>query len=246
MSVERAAIVTGASSGIGLAIARVLGEEGFAMTLAARRPEKLEDATKGLADEGFDVQAVAANVASEEDVKKVVDAHRERYERLDVLVNNAGVGIGAAVGEIDTKRLDMQLDINIRSIILFYRECDAMLRAAGAQHKRAIVVNTASIAGKHGEAWLSVYSATKHAVVGWSDSMNRELATSGIRSTALCPAFVDTPMTDFVKGQVAAEDMIRPEDIAESVRYLLKVSPACLVPEIMFIRPGDTLASNGP
>jgi len=241
MSVERAAIVTGASSGIGLAIARVLGQEGFAITVAARRPEKLDGAAKGLTEEGFDVHAVAANVAEEADIKKVVDAHRERYGRLDVLVNNAGVGVGAPVGEIDTKRLDMQLDINLRSIVLFYRECMPMLKAAGAQHKRAIVVNTASIAGKHGQAWLSVYSATKHAVVGWSDSMNRELATEGIRSTALCPAFVDTPMTDFAKAQVPAEEMIRPEDIAESVRYLLKVSPACLVPEIMFIRPGDSL-----
>ncbi|HTU79481.1 MAG TPA: SDR family oxidoreductase [Solirubrobacteraceae bacterium] len=241
MSVEHAAIVTGASSGIGLAIARVLGEEGYAMTMAARRAEKLEGAAKGLADEGFDVQAVAANVAEEAEIKKVVDAHRERYERLDVLVNNAGVGIGAPAGKIETKRLDMQIDINLRSIILFYRECVEMLRAAGAEHKRAIVVNTASIAGKHGQAWLSVYSATKHAVVGWSNSMNSELATEGIRSTALCPAFVDTPMTDFVKGQVAAEEMIRPQDIAESVRYLLKTSPACVVPEIMFIRPGDPL-----
>jgi NAD(P)-dependent dehydrogenase (short-subunit alcohol dehydrogenase family) len=241
MAVERAAIVTGASSGIGLAIARVLGEEGFAVTMAARRPEKLDGAAEGLAGEGYEVHAVAADVSDEAEIKKVVDAHRERYERLDVLVNNAGVGIGATVGEIDTKRLDMQLDINIRSIVLFYRECMPLLKAAGALHKRAIVVNTASIAGKHGEAWLSVYSATKHAVVGWTDSMNRELATEGIRSTALCPAFVDTPMTDFVKGQVPAEEMIRPEDIAEAVRYLLKVSPACLVPEMMFIRPGDSL-----
>jgi len=241
MSVERAAIVTGASSGIGLAIARVLGEEGFGVTMAARRADKLDGAVEGLAADGFDVHAVAGNVADEADIKKVVDAHRERYGRLDVLVNNAGVGIGSAVAEIDTKRLDMQLDINIRSIVIFYRECMEMLKTAGALHKRAIVVNTASIAGKHGEAWLSVYSATKHAVVGWTDSMNRELATDGIRSTSLCPAFVDTPMTDFVKGQVAAEEMIRPEDIAESVRFLLKTSPACVVPEIMFIRPGDAL-----
>jgi NAD(P)-dependent dehydrogenase (short-subunit alcohol dehydrogenase family) len=239
MSVERAAIVTGASSGIGLAIARMLGEEGYGVTMAARRAEKLDGAVAGLAADGFDVHAVAANVSDEAEIKKVVDAHSERYGRLDVLVNNAGVGMGAAVDEIETKRLDMQLDINIRSIVLFYRECMPMLKTAGALHKRALVVNTASIAGKHGEAWLSVYSATKHAVVGWTDSMNRELATAGIRSTSLCPAFVDTPMTDFVKGQVAAEEMIRPEDISESVRFLLKTSPACVVPEIMFIRPGD-------
>jgi NAD(P)-dependent dehydrogenase (short-subunit alcohol dehydrogenase family) len=241
MAAARAAIVTGASSGIGLAISKVLAQEGFALTMAARRPEKLDAAVEGLAGEGFDVHAVAANVADEEEIQKVVEAHRERYGRLDVLVNNAGVGVGAQVGEIQTKRLDMQLDINLRSIILFYRECMTMLSEAAAEHRNAFVVNTSSISGKHGEAWLSVYSASKHGVVGWTEAMNKELGGQGIKSTALCPAFVDTPMTDFVKGQVAPEDMIRPEDIAESVRFLLRVSPACVVPEIMFVRPGEAI-----
>jgi NAD(P)-dependent dehydrogenase (short-subunit alcohol dehydrogenase family) len=238
---QRAALVTGASSGIGLAIARMLGEEGFGITMAARRPEKLEGAAKGMADDGFDVHPIAANVAEEPEIQRVVSAHKERYGRLDVLVNNAGVGIGAQLGEIQTKRLDMQLDINLRSIIIFYRECLPMLSAAGTEHRNALVVNTSSIAGKRGEGWLSVYAASKHGVIGWTESMNRELAPQGIKSTALCPAFVDTPMTDFVKEQVPAEEMIRPEDVAESVRYLLRTSPACVVPEIMFIRPGDAL-----
>ena len=236
---DRAAIVTGASSGIGLAIARMLGQEGFAMTLAARRPEKLQEAADRLAAEGFELQAVPGNVSDEADIQRVVSSHRERYGRLDVLVNNAGVGFGAIVGEIQTKRLDMQLDINIRSIVLFYRESLEMLKAAAAEHRNALVVNTASIAGKRGVGWTSVYSATKHAVVGWTEAMNSELGGEGIKSTALCPAFVDTPMTDYVKEHVKPEDMIRPEDIAEAVRYLLKVSPACIVPEMMFIRPGD-------
>jgi NAD(P)-dependent dehydrogenase (short-subunit alcohol dehydrogenase family) len=239
MSAERAAIVTGASSGIGLAIAQVLGQEGHKLTVAARRPEKLDGAAKQLADEGFDVQAVAANVADEDEIKKVVDAHRERYGRLDVLVNNAGVGVGAPVADMQTKRIDMQLDINLRSIFLFYRECVAMLREAAAEHKSALVVNTSSISGKHGEGWLSVYSATKHGVVGFTEALNKEIGSEGIKSTALCPAFVDTPMTDFVKEHVPPEEMIRPEDIAESVRFLLRVSPACVVPEIMFVRPGE-------
>jgi NAD(P)-dependent dehydrogenase (short-subunit alcohol dehydrogenase family) len=238
---ERAAIVTGASSGIGLAIARMLGEEGYGITMAARRPDKLDGAVAALAADGFDVHGVAANVSEESEVKKVVDTHKERYGRLDTLVNNAGVGIGASLGEIVTKRLDMQLDINIRSIILFYREALPLLLAAGEQHRNAVVVNTSSISGKHGVAWLSVYSATKHAVVGWTEAMNKELGEKGIKSTALCPAFVDTPMTDFVKGQVEPEQMIRPEDISESVRYLLRTSPACIVPEIQFFRPGDQL-----
>jgi NAD(P)-dependent dehydrogenase (short-subunit alcohol dehydrogenase family) len=236
---ERAAIVTGASSGIGLAVARMLGEEGFAVTMAARRAEKLDGAAAGLAADGFDVHAVAANLAEEAEIEKVVAAHRERYGRLDVLMNNAGVGVGAPVGEIQTKRLDMQLDINLRSIILFYRECLAMLQAAAAEHKNALVVNTASIAGKRGTGWLSVYAASKHGVVGWTEAMNNELGPQGIKSTALCPAFVDTPMTDFVKDSVAPEEMIQPQDIAQAVRYLLRVSPACVVPEMMFIRPGD-------
>jgi NAD(P)-dependent dehydrogenase (short-subunit alcohol dehydrogenase family) len=238
---DRAAIVTGASSGIGLAIAKMLGEEGYAMTLAARRPEKLRDAAAGLETAGYELQTIAANVSEEAEIERVVDAHRERYGRLDVLVNNAGVGVGAPVGEIETKRLDMQLDINLRSVVLFYREAVAMLEEAGAEHKNALVVNTASISGKRGEAWLSVYSAAKHGVVGWTEAMNKELGAKGIKSTALCPAFVDTPMTDFVKGHVPAEEMIRPQDIAEAVRYLLKVSPACVVPEMMFVRPGDSL-----
>jgi NAD(P)-dependent dehydrogenase (short-subunit alcohol dehydrogenase family) len=238
---KRAAIVTGASSGIGFAIARLLGEEGYGVTMAARRPDKLEAAAKTLADEGLDVSAVAGNMADEDDIKRVVAAHKDRYGRLDVLVNNAGVGIGAPIAETETKRLDMQLDVNIRSIVLFYRECSELLKAAGAEHKNALVVNTASIAGKHGQAWLSIYSATKHAVVGFTASMNRELAEAGIKSCALCPGFVDTNMTDFVKGQVAADEMIQPEDIAESVRFMLKLTPACIVPEIMFIRPGDGL-----
>jgi NAD(P)-dependent dehydrogenase (short-subunit alcohol dehydrogenase family) len=237
---DRAAIVTGASSGIGLAIAKVLGEEGYGVTMAARRSDKLDTAVAELVAEGFDVHGVAANVSEEEAIQHVVGAHRERYERLDVLVNNAGVGIGASVGEIQTKHLDMQLSINLRSIVIFYRECLSMLQAAAAEHASALVVNTSSITGKFGQGWTSVYSATKHGVVGWTEAMNNELAPQGIKSTALCPAFVDTPMTDFVKDSVAAEDMIQPQDIAESVRYLLKVSPACIVPEIMFIRPGDS------
>ena len=238
---ERAAIVTGASSGIGLAIARMLGEEGYGITVAARRPEKLTEAAQSLREAGIDLEEVAANMSSEEDIANVVSKHRDRFGRLDVLVNNAGVGIGGQIDDYATKRLDMQLDVNLRAIVLFYRECSELLRAAGSEHRNALVVNTASIAGKFGQAWTSVYSATKHGVVGWTEAMNKELSPQGIKSTALCPAFVDTPMTDFVKEHVPAGEMIRPTDIAEGVRFLLKVSPACIVPEMMFIRPGDSL-----
>lgn len=235
---EKAAIVTGGSSGIGFAIARMLLEEGFAVTLAARRPEKLQAAVEQLSADGDRVAHVAGNMASEEVVAQVVAEHRERFGRLDVLVNNAGVGVGATVGEIETKRLDMQLAVNLRSVILFYREAVSLLREAAGEHRNALVVNTSSISGKSGEPWLSVYSATKAGVVGFTQAMNKELGGDGIKSCALCPAFVDTPMTDFVKQNVAAADMIRAEDVAEAVRMLLRLSPACVIPEIIFEPPG--------
>ena len=235
---QRAAIVTGGSSGIGLEIARMLLQEGYGVTLAARRPEKLEQAVGDLAGDGREIVSVAGSMADEAVIRQVVSTHRERFGRLDVLVNNAGVGSGEPVGEIQTKRLDMQLEVNLRAVVLFYRECVELLRAAAAEHRAALVVNTASISGKAGEAWLSVYSATKAGVIGFTEAMNKELGQEGIKSCALCPAFVDTPMADFIKDSVAAQDMIRPQDIAEAVRMLLRVSPACLIPEIMFQRPG--------
>jgi NAD(P)-dependent dehydrogenase (short-subunit alcohol dehydrogenase family) len=238
---DRAAIVTGASSGIGLAIAEMLGEEGYGLTVAARRPEKLEAAAEGLAAKGYDVQQIAGNLGDEETIASVVSAHEERFGRCDVLVNNAGVGIGEVVDQLTTKKVDIQLNTNLRSIFFFYRQAMPMLRRAGEEHRNALVVNTASISGIRGEGWLSIYSATKHGVVGFTQAMNKELGGAGIKNTALCPAFVDTPMTDFVKEHVAAETMITTQDVAESVRYLLKTSPGCVIPEIRFEQPGGGL-----
>jgi NAD(P)-dependent dehydrogenase (short-subunit alcohol dehydrogenase family) len=240
---ERAALITGASGGIGLAIAAVLAEEGHALTLSARRPEKLEDAVAHLREAGHEVQTVAANVADEAELKAVFTAHEERYGRLDVLVNNAGVGIGAPMGEIQTKFLDMQLAVNLRSIILGTREGLPLLRKAGAEHRKALIVNTASIAGKTGQPWLSIYGATKAAVVNFSVATEREVGGEGIACTALAPAFVDTDMTEFVREAVPQEAMIRPSDIGEAVRYLVKLSPNCHIPEIVFTRPGEAVGA---
>jgi NAD(P)-dependent dehydrogenase (short-subunit alcohol dehydrogenase family) len=236
---ERAALITGASSGIGLAIARTLGEEGHALTVSARRPEKLEEATAGLRDDGFEVQAVAANMSDENDVISVFTAHKEKYGRLDALVNNAGVGIGAPMEQIQTKHLDMQLAVNLRALILGTREGLPLLREAGAEHGKALIVNTASIAGKGGQAWLSIYAATKAAVINFTQSTHREAGDAGVQCTALAPGFVDTPMTEFAKGQVPAEAMIQPSDLGEAVRFLLHTSRNCHVPEIVFTRPGE-------
>ena len=236
---SRAALVTGGSSGIGFAIARALAQDGYGVTVNGRRPDKLDAAVEELKSENLDVQGVQANVADEDEIKRLVGAHKEKYGRLDVLINNAGLGIGAPIADAVTKKLDMQLNVNLRGVYLVLRECIPMLKEAGAEHQKALVVNTASIAGKFGQGWLSMYSATKFAVVGLSQAAHKELAGDGIQVTAFCPGFVATPMTDWTEGQVSKDEMILPEDIAEAVRFLLRTSPACIVPEIQFIRPGD-------
>jgi short-subunit dehydrogenase len=238
---DRAAIVTGASRGIGLALAEALIDEGYGVTLTARKPDTLERAADDLRARGAEVEHLAANVADEEAVQAVVARHRERFGRLDVLVNNAGVGIGAAADEHRTKFVDMQIDVNLRAIVLFYRECAELLRAGGAEHRNALVVNMASFAGKSPQPWLSVYSATKAAVVAYTTAMNKELNAAGVKSVAFCPGFVDTDMTEFVKQSVPAEEMLRTSDVVEALRFLLRLSPNCVIPEIVFQRPGEGL-----
>ena len=237
----RAALITGGSSGIGLAIARALGEDGYGITLSARRPDKLEQAAETLRGEGIDIEAAPANMAEEGDIAALVERHRQRYGRLDVLVNNAGVGIGGPIADHPTKSLDMQLAVNLRAVYLTTRDCLPMLKQAGAEHRKALIANTASIAGKSGQGWLAAYSATKAGVVGFTQALHKEHAGDGIQATALCPGFVDTAMTDWVKESVPPEQMIQPSDIAEAVRYLLRTSPACIVPELQFVRPGEGL-----
>jgi NAD(P)-dependent dehydrogenase (short-subunit alcohol dehydrogenase family) len=237
---DRAALVTGGSSGIGLAIARALGQDGYGITLSARRPDKLEAAAQSLRDEGLDVHAVPANMADEEEISKLAESHRERFGRLDVLVNNAGIGIGNAVADTPTKKLDLQLDVNLRAVYLMARECLPLLKEAGAEHGKALIVNTASMAGKRGQGWLSAYSATKFGVVGLSQGLHKEVSGEGIQVTALCPGFVATDMTDWIEDQIPKDEMIQPEDIAEAVRFVLRTSPHCVVPEVQFVRPGDS------
>jgi len=236
---DRAAIVTGASRGIGFAIAETLGAEGYGLTITARKPDTLEQAAERLRSKSYEVEHVAANMADEDAIRQVVDRHRKRFGRLDVLVNNAGVGIGATANEHQTKYVDIQLDVNVRAIVLFYREAAEMLRAAGAEHRNALVVNMASFAGKSPQPWLSVYSASKAAVIAYTRAMNKELNDDGVKSVAFCPGFVDTDMSDFIKSSVPAEEMLKTSDITEALRFLLRVSPMCVVPEIVFQRPGE-------
>jgi NAD(P)-dependent dehydrogenase (short-subunit alcohol dehydrogenase family) len=230
----KSAIVTGGSSGIGLSIAGVLVEDGFGVTLVARRPARLEAAAAEL---GGDILTVPAQLGDADAADRVVAAHAERFGGLDVLVNNAGVGVSAPIEDMTDNRVALQMDVNLLSVIRFYRAVVPLLRAAGA----GLVVNTASASGKSPEALLSVYSATKAAVIAFTHAMNKELGDEGIKSCALCPGFVDTPLIEYAHDQVPPEEMIKPQDVAEIVRALLRLSPYCVVPEVDFQRPGGRI-----
>ena len=221
---DRAALVTGGSSGIGFAIASMLHENGFALTLAARTKAKVE-----VAAETLGAHPVAADVANEEDCRRLVDEHRERHGRLDVLVNSAGVGIAGPVDELAFKHIDLQLNVNLRGTILVTAAALPMLRES-----RGLIVNMASIAGTSPSAQLSVYGATKAGVINFTSSLNRSEEKHGVRATALSPGFVDTPMTSW--APVPPERMIRPEDCAEVVRALLRLSPYARLPHVVVER----------
>ncbi len=218
---ERAALVTGGSSGIGLAIARVLKDEGFDLTLVSRRAEKVEAAAAELG-----ATAIAADVSNVEDCERLVAEHRERHGRLDMLVNSAGVGIAGTVDSLPAKHFDLQLGVNLRGLFLVTQAAIPLLRES-----RGWIVNLASIAGTLPTPGLATYGATKAAVISLTRSLNEELDEAGVRACAICPAFVDTPMAEW--SGIPADEMIRPEDCAEVVRMLLRLGPHARVPQVV-------------
>src|SRR6266700_7590937 len=224
---DRAALVTGGSSGIGLAIARMLRDEGYALTLASRRREKVEAAAEELG-----AVAIAADVGDAEACERLVAEHRERFGRLDILVNSAGIGIGGRVEDLPVKSLDLQLAVNLRGLFLVTQAAIPLLRES-----KGWVVNLASIAGPLPTPGLATYGATKAAVISLTRSLNGELDADGVRAIAICPGFVDTPMAQW--SGIEPDEMIRPEDCAEIVRMCLRLSPTARIPQVVIERMGS-------
>lgn len=221
------ALVTGGSSGIGLAIARMLREEGFDLTLASRTKEKIEAAAAEIG-----AHAVAADMGSEEDCIRAVAEHNERFGGMNVLVNSAGIGIAGTVESVQAKHIDLQLGINLRGLLLVTRESIPLLKESGGW-----IVNLASIAGTTATPGLTVYGATKAAVIAVTRSQNAELDGDGVRSIAICPGFVDTPMAEW--SGIPSGEMIQPEDCAEIVRMCLRLSPHARIPQVIVERVGS-------
>jgi NAD(P)-dependent dehydrogenase (short-subunit alcohol dehydrogenase family) len=222
------ALVTGGSSGIGLAIAKMLREDGYAVTLVSRTAEKVEAAAGEL-----DAVAVAADVSKAEDCARIVEEHVAREGGLDVLVNSAGVGIAARVEDAQLKHIDRQLNINLRGLVLVTQAAIPHLRET-----KGWIVNLASIAGTQPVPILPIYAATKAAVISITHSLNADLDDDGVRAIAICPGFVDTPMADY--SGLQRDEMIRPADCAEVVRMCLRLSPRARVPQVVIERVGSS------
>jgi NAD(P)-dependent dehydrogenase (short-subunit alcohol dehydrogenase family) len=225
---DRAALITGGSSGIGLAIARMLRDEGFGLTLASRRAEKVQAAAEELG-----ATAVAADVGDAADCERLVAEHREQFGRLDILVNSAGIGIAGNVENLPARHFDLQLGVNLRGLFLVTQAAIPLLRES-----KGWIVNLASIAGTLPTPGLATYGATKAAVISLTRSLNEELDADGVRAVAICPGFVATPMTQW--SGLPDDEMIQPEDCAEVVRMLLRLSSRARVPQVVIERAGST------
>lgn len=207
---NRVALVTGATSGIGLAAVRQLAAGGHRVFLCARNKESVADTVAQLRAEGLDVDGTTADVRAGEDISALVRAAVDRFGPIDVLVNNAGRSGGGITAEVPDELWFDVIATNLHSVFLVTRE---VLTAGGMRERgRGRIINIASTAGKQGVVLGAPYSASKHGVVGFTKALGNELAPTGITVNAVCPGYVETPMAQRVRaGYAAAYDTTEDE-----------------------------------
>ena len=203
--ISRVAIVTGATSGIGLAVARDLGAAGHRVFLCARTADAVDRTVKQLQADGYDVDGTTCDVRSPAEAAAFVTAAVHRYGPVDTLVNNAGRSGGGVTADLSDELWFDVMNTNLNSVFLMTR---AALNEVGMRHRnRGRIINIASTAGKQGVVLGAPYSASKHGVVGFTKALGNELAKTGITVNAVCPGYVETPMAERVRqGYAAAWD----------------------------------------
>jgi 3-oxoacyl-[acyl-carrier protein] reductase len=236
------ALVTGASRGIGRAIAGRLAAAGFNLTLSGRHPGPLEEVARGLSRIGAETEIVQADMAAEEDVRRLAHSHAKRFGDMDMLVLSAGYGANGPIAGYPVHRFDRQVAVNLRAPFVLVQECLPSLRRAAASRpeRGARIVAIASLTGMAAEPGLAAYAATKAALISLCQSINAEESASGITATAISPGYVDTEMSSWVRDRISPADMIEPDDIAELAAALSRLSARAVIPNIMVARRGDT------
>jgi len=201
----RVAVVTGATSGIGLASARLLASQNHRVFIGARSADNIAATVKELQAEGLDVDGAVVDVRDTASVDAFVQAAVDRFGTVDVVVNNAGRSGGGPTADITDELWQDVIETNLNSV---FRVTRAVLGIGGMRHKdRGRIINIASTAGKQGVVLGAPYSASKHGVVGFTKALGNELAPTGITVNAVCPGYVETPMAQKVRqGYAAAYD----------------------------------------
>ncbi|MEW2635802.1 3-oxoacyl-ACP reductase FabG [Streptomyces sp. NPDC048389] len=252
---QRVALVSGATSGIGLAVARLLARQGHRVFIGARDPENVATTVKELRAEGLEADGTTLDVRSPLSIDAFVTAAVDRYDTVDVLVNNAGRSGGGVTADIDDELWYDVVETNLNSV---FRLTRAVLNTGGMRHKnRGRIISIASTAGKQGVVLGAPYSASKHGVVGFTKALGNELAPTGITVNAVCPGYVETPMAQRVRAGYAAaydttEDAIlekfqakiplgrysTPEEVAGLVGYLASDTAASITAQALNVCGG--------
>ena len=225
---NRVAIVTGANRGIGKALALGLAADGFNVATMARNVNDLKPVAR---EAGLDESRFLPIALDLSDTSSIINAVRNippEFGRIEVLVNNAGMGV---VGTLDVKfdTLESLLAVNLTGpFLLLQQVVPIMLKG-----RSGTIINVASRAGKVGFAGCGAYGASKFGLVGLSESLYRELAPHGIKVTALCPSWVDTDMARESGTPLSSKEMIQPDDLMKTVRWLISLSPAACIKEVV-------------
>ncbi|GIH03009.1 3-oxoacyl-ACP reductase [Rhizocola hellebori] len=240
---NRTALITGSSRGIGLQIARHLAAEGFALTMSARNEPGLADAALTLRADGAQVLAVPANLAVEDDVRRLAAAHGDHYGGMDLLVLNGGVAAQHPVADTPMKTYDLLLNVNLRAQFVLVQAALPLLRHTAAERPRhgAKIVALSSITGKVSEPGLAAYAASKAGLISLCETITLEESGAGVTATAICPGYVDTDMTALKKQTLAAEAMLSTRDVAELVMAVSRLSAHAVVPSMVLTRAGNPL-----
>jgi len=238
----KVAAITGASSGIGAATARALVAEGAAVSLAARRTDRIGELAAELNSEGATAIAVETDVSDEAQANAFVTRTNDELGRLDILVNNAGVMLLGPVVGAPTEQWRRMIDVNLLGLLYCTHAALPIMGAAGSGD----IVNVASVAGRIAAMGSGVYNMTKWGVVGFSEALRQECARANVRVTAIEPGWVDTELQGHNEHPIVVERMremidaidkiLEPEDIARAIRFAVTQPPHVSVNE-MLIRP---------
>ncbi|HXN18299.1 MAG TPA: SDR family NAD(P)-dependent oxidoreductase [Candidatus Binatus sp.] len=226
----KVAVVTGASRGIGLAVARGLGGLGAKLSLCARSADKLQNVANELKSAGVEVVIVAADVTSPDDIRSLVEETKQAFGAIDILVNNAGIGYFGPFYEANESNWDSVLDTNLKSVFLLSKAvAKGMVERRGGH-----IINIASLAGKNAFAGGAIYCASKWGLLGMTECMAEDLRTYGIRVSAICPGTVATDFSPHAGKDTSK--MLQPEDIAHVVGSIVTQAPQSFISEVL-LRP---------